>query len=268
MAEVSRDRAHMPEGTNAVINARSLAASNRRLAELLRPGMAALDVGCGGGAITEGMADAVGPQGLAVGVDVNERLIADARRLRGDKGGTLRFEVADIYALPFRDRFDIVAAARVLQWLAKPAAALGQMAAAARPDGGRVLVLDYNHEKIAWEPEPPAAFRRFYEQFLQWRSDSGMPNGIADELEAMFADAGLRDVRVTVQSETVRKGEPGFERGIVLWADVAESRGHQLVADGYLTEDERAAAEAAYRQWIAEEAVSQTMYLLAVEGTR
>ena len=267
MADVSRARAHMPEGTNAVINKRSLASSNKRLAELLKPGMSALDVGCGSGAITEGIAEAVGPQGEAVGVDVNERLIADARRQHGDKGGTLRFEVADIYALPWRGSFDIVAAARVLQWLDRPEAALGQMIEAAKP-GGQVLVLDYNHEKIVWEPEPPAAFRHFYDQFLKWRSDGGMHNAIADELQGMFEAAGLTHVRVSDQSETVKRGEPGFEAGIAIWAEVAASRGHQLVTDGYLSEEERANAEASYRDWIAEEAVSQTMYLLAVEGTR
>ncbi|RUS47361.1 methyltransferase domain-containing protein [Cohnella sp. AR92] len=269
MADVSQARAHMPEGTNEVINRRSLTASNKRLAELLRPGLSVLDVGCGSGAITVGMAEAVGPQGEAIGVDVNERLISDANRQHAKPDGSLRFEVADIYALPFKERFDVVTAARVLQWLARPEEALQQIVEAAKT-GGQVLVLDYNHEKIAWEPEPPAAFRRFYEQFLKWRADSGMRNGIADELARMFEAAGLSDIVVTVQSETTRRGDPGFDQGagIGIWAEVAASRGHQLVADGYLTEAERSAAEASYRSWVATEAVSQTMYLLAVEGKR
>jgi ubiquinone/menaquinone biosynthesis C-methylase UbiE len=49
---------------------RSLETSHRRLAELLRPGMAVLDVGCGAGAITRGIAEAVAPGGHALGLDV------------------------------------------------------------------------------------------------------------------------------------------------------------------------------------------------------
>jgi|GEM_PF-3465522 hypothetical protein len=39
-----------------------------------------------------------------------------------------------------------------------------------------------------------------------------------------------------------------------------------MVSGGYLTETERTIAETDFRQWIGETAVSQTMYLLAVEG--
>lgn len=39
-----------------------------------------------------------------------------------------------------------------------------------------------------------------------------------------------------------------------------------MVADGVLTEAERAAAEAEYRAWIESDAQAQTLYLLAVEG--
>lgn len=70
----------MPAGTRAVLDARSLAASHRQLAALLRPGLAVLDVGCGTGAITRGIAEAVAPGGRAVGLDVNAGMIESARR--------------------------------------------------------------------------------------------------------------------------------------------------------------------------------------------
>lgn len=37
-------RAHMPSGTEEILNERTLASSHRRLDELLRPGMRVLDV--------------------------------------------------------------------------------------------------------------------------------------------------------------------------------------------------------------------------------
>ncbi|MBI3301586.1 MAG: methyltransferase domain-containing protein [Deltaproteobacteria bacterium] len=68
-------RAHMPEGTSVLLNTRSLPTAHRRLAELLQPGLTVLDVGCGTGAITSGIAQIVAPHGRVVGIDINPHLI-------------------------------------------------------------------------------------------------------------------------------------------------------------------------------------------------
>lgn len=256
----------MPAGTAAILDARSLPTAHRRLAALLRPGLAVLDVGCGTGAITRGIAERVAPGGRAVGVDVNAPFIEAARRAHGRVPG-LTFEVADAYRLPFDGAFDIVTAARVLQWLAAPLAALRGMARAAKP-GGMVLVLDFNHEKVDWTPEPPASMRRFYAAFLAWRVAAGMDNALANRLAALFRDAGLREVMVTPQHDATRRGEPDFDSRAGIWAEVAATRGRQMVEDGAITEAERAAAEAEYREWVRERCATHTQYLLAVEGVR
>jgi SAM-dependent methyltransferase len=264
--DVARQRAHMPEGTASFLNTRTLQAAHKRLAELLRPEMRVLDVGCGTGAITCGIAEMVGEQGRVVGVDINSALIEQARQAQNHLP-QLFYEIYDLYQLPYRDNFDIVTAARVLQWLSRPGDALQAMVRAAKP-GGTVLVLDYNHEKIAWNPDPPQSMRIFYDTFLMWRDEAGMDNGIADELWEMFALAGLQELHVTPQHEIARRGQPDFETRMMIWAEVAATRGHQMVADGIITEAQRAAAEADYRAWIRDEAESQTLYLLAVEGVR
>lgn len=262
----ARHRAYMPEGTSGLLNTRSLQTAHRRLAECLRPGLTVLDVGCGTGAITRGMAEAVAPHGRVVGIDANPRLIDEARLAHGGVSG-LSFEVGDVCSLPFDGMFEIVTAARVLQWLAHPLEALRQMAAAAKP-GGRVVVLDFNHEKILWNPDPPSSMQMFYSAFLRWRADVGMDNAIADHLPRLFADAGLVDIEATPQHEITRRTDADFDTRIALWADLTASRGHQMVADGVITEGQRAAAEADYRAWIRERAESQRLYLVAVEGVR
>jgi SAM-dependent methyltransferase len=262
----ARERARMPEGTSAILDTRSLASSHRRLAEMLRPGMSVLDVGCGTGAITRGIAERVGPEGRAVGVDAKESFIETAKS-RHAGVANLAFEIGDVYQLSYRDVFDVVAAARVLQWLADPVAALRSIACAVKI-GGRLVILDYNHEKIAWTPEPPESMKHFYQAFLRWRADAGMDNAIADHLASLFTTMGLRDVAASPQHETVRRGDAGFETGVGIWAEVAASRGHQMVTDGVISEPERATAESEYREWMVSSAESQTMYLLAVEGIR
>src|ERR1700723_402575 len=114
---VATHRAHMPSGTERFLDVRSLADAHRRLAELLRPGMSVLDVGCGTGAITAGIAQAVQPGGSVVGIDVSAALIGRAQT-RSEHQENLSFELADAASLVReRRRFDVVTAARMLQWL-------------------------------------------------------------------------------------------------------------------------------------------------------
>ena len=264
--DVARHRAHMPDGTRAILDTRSLQADHRRLAALLRPGLAVLDVGCGTGAITRGIAEAVGHEGHAVGVDVNQSMIEAARAAHRRVLG-LSFHVVDVYRLPFRGEFDIVAAARVLQWLADPRAALREMTKALRR-GGRMVILDYNHEKASWTPEPPASMRRFVAAFLRWRAAAGLDNAIADRLGELLSGVGLTAIATTDQSEVTRRSDLDFETRAGIWATIAATRGHQMVADGVISEGERRAAEVEYRAWLGQAGQSHVQYLLAVEGVR
>ena len=179
----------------------------------------------------------------------------------------LAFEVCGVYTLPFRAAFDLVSAARVLQWLALPLEDLRMLVAATKP-GGRVVILDYNHENIVWHPPPPASMQTFYTAFLRWRAEAGMDNAIADHLAEMCTQVGLVDIVVTPQPEVAQRTDPAFAVRLGLWAEVAAVRGPQMVADGVITELQRAAAEAEYRAWLHDHASPQSLDLMAVEGTR
>jgi SAM-dependent methyltransferase len=259
----ARDRARMPAGTGGILDRRSLS-GHPRLAAIVQPGRHVLDVGCGTGAITADVAGVVGPAGLAVGTDVNHALLQRASA-RAAAQPRLRVARADVFALPFARVFDIVTAARVLQWLARPAEAVVAMARVVRP-GGWVLVLDYDHEAIRWTPEPPASMRRFYAAFLAWRADAGFDNGIARRLPSLFEAAGLSAIGVDHQPEVTTRADADFAQRAGIWADVAATRGRQMVADGFLSEGDRRDAEAEYRAWVAAEAVSMTLHLDAAEG--
>ncbi|MDI4647604.1 class I SAM-dependent methyltransferase [Cohnella hashimotonis] len=249
-----------------VLNARTLADSFPLLAQRMKTGLRVLDVGCGTGAITRGIAEAVGPRGRTVGVDSNAALIAEARAKHAGTPG-LTFDVSDVGSLPADQTFDIVAASRLLVWLPDPGAGMASLAGAVRP-GGTVLVADYNHDKIEWSPEPPDSMKEFYAAYLKWRSDKGLDNAVADRLSAWMGDAGLRDIRVFPQHEEMRRGLPDFEARASIWADTAASRGPQMARDGYGDPKAWKRAESEYRHWAAEEAISIRLYMLAAEGVR
>jgi ubiquinone/menaquinone biosynthesis C-methylase UbiE len=191
-----------------VLNRRSLDRDHRRLVQFLRPGMSVLDVGCGTGAITRGIAEAVGLEGRVVGVDRDIALLEIARR-QNSGVPNLVFEVADGAALPFDQRFDVVTAARTVQWVHRPQVVIDYMRRSAKI-GGRVVVLDYNHAQNSWRPDPPEPFSEFYSAFLRWRDRNGWDNMIADRLPGLFRECGLREVQVWTDDEITVRAAPEF----------------------------------------------------------
>jgi len=228
--------------------------------------MAVLDVGAGTGAITAGIAGAVGPSGSVLGIDRDETMIRLAREHHAGVAN-LAFELLDVLALCDEARFEVVTAARALQWIEDPARALQRMHAATQPRG-MVVVLEYTHADLVWEPAPPEPVRRFYDAFLAWRDANGWDNRLGDHLPALVADAGFRDVGVTVQDEVATRGDPGFADALELWQRVLESMGATIVGAGFLARADLDAARAAHRSWSEHDARMQRMVLRAVDGRR
>jgi SAM-dependent methyltransferase len=255
-----------------ILNRRTLRRDHPYLARFLSNGLTILDVGCGTGAITADIAKAVGPDGSALGIDRDEANLAIAMQ---EHSGTvnLRFESADILTLDVENRlnssFDIVTAARTVQWISEPRRALVQMKKAAKP-GGHVIVLDYNLDETHWEPEPPADFRRFYQAFLNWRTVNRWDNQTASRLAGLFDSAGLVDIASHRTDELVQRGDPDFfdaySSGI--WLYVIQTLGPNLVQAGLLEEGVRLRAEEDYSRYVQHTLRLQRHSMLTVDGTR
>jgi SAM-dependent methyltransferase len=251
-------RARVPAEGMGIMTARTLANSHPALLPLLRPGASVLDVGCGPGTLTAEMARRVAP-GHAVGMDANPEMIraAEAASPPGQLPN-LVFYAGDIRESGWEEEFDVVNAARVLQWIPDVETALSRMARAADA-GGRVVALDDDHALAEWS-DAPEPWRRFYQAFLDWREGAGLDNAIARRLPALCRAAGLVDVRASSRVTTVRAGDPDFFRVAGRWRLLAESRGRQMVAAGYLAEIERRRAFDAFTEWMTAPASRQTVH--------
>lgn len=98
----------------------------------VRAGQAVLDVACGTGIVARTVTERVGPTGRVAGVDLNDGMLAVARRLRPD----LEWRHADVAALPFEDgTFDAALCQMALMFFPDRVAALRQMARVTRPGG-------------------------------------------------------------------------------------------------------------------------------------
>jgi len=90
----------------------------------LRPGLNVLDVGCGTGDFLRLLAPIVSP-GTAVGVDLSETMIAEARQRSSENLDNLSFQVGSVLDLPFSNAsFDRVLATQLLLHVPDPAKAL------------------------------------------------------------------------------------------------------------------------------------------------
>jgi SAM-dependent methyltransferase len=119
-------------------------ADEHRIARLLlglSPGDGVLDVACGTGNFTRDFARSVGPDGLAVGIDVSEtmltRAVRDTRAAGLDQAGYVR---GDAVELPFRDAsFDAVCCFAAFHLFDDPWRALDRMTDVLTP-GGRIAI--------------------------------------------------------------------------------------------------------------------------------
>jgi SAM-dependent methyltransferase len=250
------------EGTAKLFDERSLEADYATLSPLLKQGWRVLDIGCGTGAISKGIAQKVGPTGHVTGIDNTAYFIESGKETYADVEN-LELVHADLLTFEPTEKFDLIVAARVLQWLNNPQEAVVKLKSMLKP-GGILSVLDYNHEALEWQPEPPASMRQFYATFLRWRGDAGMNNHIAEDLPGYFTEAGLSTVEVLDANEHYKKGEPNFLSKIGIWSSVAKST--QMVEEGYIDDADRLKAIEDYNKWIESDAQLMVMKLKEVRG--
>lgn len=101
-----------------------------------RRGDRVLDVGCGFGDTTQRLAELVGEEGSALGVDVSAPFIETARKETEEAGATnVEFQVADVQTLELPQEFDYAYSRMGVMFFANPVAALRNVRQALVPGG-------------------------------------------------------------------------------------------------------------------------------------
>lgn len=177
-----------------LLDRRSAATHAAHLLPHLQPGMRVLDLGCGPGTISVGLADAVSP-GELHGIDLEESQVAMARVAAEAGGhGNATFHAGDATDLPFEDgEFDVVHCHAVLMHIPDIAAALAEVRRVLRPGGlfaAREVIVDSCFLEPV-EPEVAEAWNIFANLV---EANGGYPQ-MGRELRRVLLDAGFADVQ-------------------------------------------------------------------------
>jgi len=217
---------------------------NQPMLELagIGPGQRVLDLASGAGEPALSIARTVGPSGEVYATDIVPEMLAGARRRAADAGlEAIRFEIADMEALPFPDgRFDRVTCRFGLMFCPNPVAALSEARRVLAP-GGRVafMVWGPRHESTLFDVLASAAAVVFGEDE---DIDYTTPFRFAEpgSLAAAMTQAGLAGAE-----EQALQFAPRVPADMPFWeAQVEMGIGHRLAR---ATEAERAALDAALR---------------------
>jgi ubiquinone/menaquinone biosynthesis C-methylase UbiE len=227
---------------------RTAAEAARFLLPHLRPGMRLLDVGCGPGSISVGLAAAVAP-GPVLAIDLGAEVVSQASAHARSVGATnLRVEQGDVLDLDQPGRFDVVFAHQVLQHVPDPHAVLAAMYRLLAP-GGIVAVRDSDYGVSAWSPAADE-LRRWLEIYRAVaRRNGGEPDA------GRFLYGWVRQARFThPQVSGTTWTFPGYDSPRV-WAESwAERTLHSNLASkaveyGIATIDELRWVADGFRRW-------------------
>lgn len=124
-----------------------------------RPGERVLDIGCGCGQTTLALAEAVGPTGGVLGVDISRPMLAVARHRLAEAGaGVASLIEADAQAHAFAPAtFDAVFSRFGVMFFADPTAAFANIRKALKPGGRLAFVCWRPLAQNAWMLVPMAA---------------------------------------------------------------------------------------------------------------
>jgi ubiquinone/menaquinone biosynthesis C-methylase UbiE len=184
----------------AFVSRRTLESHGAFFIPHLQPGMRVLDVGCGPGSMTLGIAACIGT-GRVVGVDMSESQVELAARRAGQAGvSNAAFRTGNTYALPFADaQFDAVFTHALLEHLREPLRAMREFLRVLKPGGVMgVATPDWSGFLVA---PPSPAVGAAIEAFKALQIGNGGDVNVGQKLSQYALDAGFERVMSRARSE-------------------------------------------------------------------
>ena len=184
-----------------MLERRNAADCARHLLPHLKPGMSLLDLGCGPGTISVGLADAVAP-GELLGIDMEPTQIEMANAAAKAGGhSNAEFRTGDATDLPFDDAtFDAAYCHALLNHAPDTQAVLAEVKRVLKP-GGLFAAREVIGDSSLFEP-PSDMGDSGWATFLKMLAANGGHPQMGRELKGAFVAAGFADVRAGASFES------------------------------------------------------------------
>ncbi|KAL4897874.1 S-adenosyl-L-methionine-dependent methyltransferase [Aspergillus ambiguus] len=212
-----------------------------------------LDIGCGLGSITTGLAALV-PAGHVTGVEPTSPPLQTARALAASQGITnISFKEGDIHALPFPDEFfDIVHAHQVVQHITDPIHGLREMRRVCKT-GGLVAVRESAGLHCYPESHEMAKWHEIYYKVARERGTNPHP-GARIHVWARKAGFEPEDVKCSTGSWCFQtREEREYFKGNSAERSVRSPLSKIAVEKGYATEEFFEMMREVWREWVEDE---------------
>jgi ubiquinone/menaquinone biosynthesis C-methylase UbiE len=168
----------------------------------LEPGLNLVDIGCGPGTITLGLAEAVAP-GFVIGVDHDEAHAAAARALVSEHGrDNVTFERASAMLLPFDDEsFDVAFENDMFVHLADQAVEAARQAFRVLKPGGLLAARDADASLALWG-NPVDDLPVLDGLMTAWQASRGSDINLGSRLPSILRQAGFSHLVKSVSADT------------------------------------------------------------------
>lgn len=219
-------------GSLALMASRTAQSHGGFFLSMLSSGMRVLDVGCGPGSVTLGIAEKVYP-GQVIGAELSLEQTKAVDKEARTKGLNLTFESADVYALPYADKtFDAVFMSAVVGNLQRPSKALDEIYRVLTP-GGLVAVKEFDHSANIAYPEPEFQ-HKMNELYNRLRIENGHDPDSGRKVRGLLNDANFHEVCAVAKFQTI---EPTTGSGSPLMESIVRDEwGPEFISRGWLTQ--------------------------------
>ena len=214
------DNIYAPAGKRGLLNAG------------LKQGMRVADFGCGVGAMTRNLAEMVGPDGSAMGIDLHQPQLIEAANLCAERGlSNVSFYNADACDTRLPDNtFDLVYCRFLLIHVPDPVACLREMNRVLKPGG---IVFAEDGDLLSGGSTRSSALDHFGGLFERLGPRKGVDYRLGRDLYHLVKRADFEDIEADIYQPAYSRGR---ERVFLKWS--IEEAGNGMVDAGLVTRSE------------------------------
>lgn len=190
---------HTENATRFMAN-RTLESHGQFFAPYLEDGLDILDIGCGPGTISIGLAN-TSLKGKVIGVDFGDSQIEKARSNAKETGLTnLEFQVASCYELPFEDEtFDRVFCHALMEHLARPVDMLSEAFRVLKPEGTIGIC---SPDADGWLLSPPSRkLKDAIDAYISLQEANGGNLRVGKHFGDLLEQAGFGEIEISARYE-------------------------------------------------------------------